>query len=247
MKKSFFVLAFFTLFANFSFAVDNQELREILSSEVKNSTFKPYIEQSSNGLVRLFVFNPSSANSATEISLIKQALEYASKVAAPYGKDLMEVKKSSYPRVKNFAIYALRKSQTEPYVLDMIGASDGETRAIASFPEKADIFRVFVFIDDSPYNPSNYKTVSKSEFLLETIVNFIHEVYGHAFEVINQPSLASASYGEQETRAYTVQLEGLKKLKQNYFGIFDASTQKLLDNYIEDTKAKIEYFKNNSY
>ncbi|GEM_PF-5705503 len=247
MKKLLFILAFFTLFANFSFAVDNQELREILSSEVKSSTFKPYIEQSSNGLVRLFVFNPSSANSTTEISLIKQALEYASKVAAPYGKDLMEVKKSSYPRVKNFAIYALRKSQTEPYVLDMIGASNRETRAIASFPEKADTFRVFVFIDDSPYNPSNYSKVSKSEFLLETIVNFIHEIYGHAFEVINQPSLASASYGEQETRAYTVQLEGLKKLKQNYGGIFDASTQKLLDNYIEDTKAKIEYFKNNSY
>lgn len=247
MKKLFFILAFFTLFTNFSFAVDNQELKEILSADVKNSTFKPYIEQSSNGLVRLFVFNPSSANSATEISLIKQALEYASKVAAPYGKDLMDVKKSSYPRVKNFAIYALRKSQTEPYVLDMLGAYNRETRAIASFPEKADTFRVFVFIDDSPYNPSNYSKVSKSEFLLETIVNFIHEVYGHAFEVINQPSLASASYGEQETRAYTVQLEGLKKLKQNYSGIFDSATQKQLDNYIEDTKAKIEYFKNNSY
>ncbi len=247
MKKLFFILAFFTLFTNFSFAVDNQELKEILSADVKNSTFKPYIEQSSNGLVRLFVFNPSSANSATEISLIKQALEYASKVAAPYGKDLMDVKKSSYPRVKNFAIYALRKSQTEPYVLDMIGAYNRETRAIASFPEKADTFRVFVFIDDSPYNPSNYSKVSKSEFLLETIVNFIHEIYGHAFEVINQPSLASASYGEQETRAYTVQLEGIKKLKQNYSGIFDSATQKQLDNYIEDTKAKIEYFKNNSY
>ncbi len=247
MKKLFFILMFFTLFTNFSFAVDNQELKNILAGNVKNSNFKPYIEQSSNGLVHLFIFNPSSSDSSTETALIKNAINYASKVAAPYGKNLMDIKKSSFPKVKNFSVYVLRKSQTDPFVLDMIGAASSGTKAIASYPESGDSFRVFVFIDDSPYNPDSYQNISQSEFLLETIINFIHEVYGHAFEVIKQPSLASTSYGEQEVRAYSVQLDGLLKLKQNYASLFDAKTQKLLDNYIEDTKAKVSYFKNNSY
>ncbi len=247
MKKLFFIFGFLAVMAQFSFAVENQELKDILSSEVKESSFKPYIEESSGGLVRLFIFNPSSASSSTEIDLIKKAIKYASQVSAPGGRNLMDIKKSSYPKVKNFSVYVLRKSQTEPYVLDMIGANDSAVRAIASYPQSADTFRMFVFIDDSPYNPDSYKKISKDEFLLETIINFIHEVYGHSFEVIKNPSLASQSYGEQEVAAYSVQLEGLKKLKQNHSGLFDGSTQKLLDNYIEDTKAKIAYFKNNSY
>lgn len=247
MKKIFLLFTFLVLGINFALGVENQELKEILASEVRNSNFKPYIEQSSNGLVKMFVFNPSSANSSTEASLIKQAIKYASDVAAPYGKNLMDIKKSSYPKVKKFSIYALRKSQTEPYVLSMIDATSSETRAIASYPESADTFRVFVFIDDSPYNPSNYNNISQSEFLLETIVNIIHEVYGHAFEVIKNPSLAQKASSEQELIAYTVQLEGLKKLKQKHANLFDSSTQKLLDSYIKDTEVKIEYFKNNAY
>jgi hypothetical protein len=247
MRKLFLLFTFLSLFANFSFALDNQELRELVSRDLKNSNFKPYIEQNSGGLVRLMVFNPSSANSSSELSLIKKAINYASSVAAPYGRNLMDIKKSSYPKVKNFSVYVLRKSQTEPAALNMIGAASSEVRAIAVFPETADNFRMFVFIDDSPFNPEKYSKVSEGEFLLETIVNFIHEVYGHAFEVIKNPSLASRSSGEQEVIAYTVQLEGLKKLKQNYSSAFDAQTQKLLDTYIEDTKLKIEYFKNNSY
>lgn len=247
MKKLFLFLAFFSIFAQFVFAVDNQELKNILAGNVKNSNFKPYIEQSSNGLVLLFIFNPSSSNSSTETALIKNAINYASKVAAPYGKNLMDIKKSSFPKVKNFSVYVLRKSQTDPFVLDMIGATSSGTKAIASYPESGDSFRVFIFIDDSPYNPDSYQNISQSEFLLETIINFIHEVYGHAFEVIKQPSLASTSYGEQEVRAYSVQLDGLLKLKQNHASLFDAKTQKLLDHYIEDTKAKVAYFKNNSY
>lgn len=247
MKKLFFVLAFFSLFTNFTFAVNNQEIKEILSPDAKDISFEPYIEQNSGGLVRLLVFNPSSANSSKEIALIKKAVNYASEVAVPNGTNLMKFSKSSYPRVKNFSIYALRKSQTDPEVLNMLGATSYETRAIASFPDSADTFRVFVFIDDSPYNPSSFNNISESEFLLETTINFIHEVYGHAFEVIKQPSLANKSNAEQEIRAYTVQLEGLKKLKQNHFGSFDTQTQKLLDTYIEDSKHKIDYFKENSY
>ena len=247
MKKIFLFFTFLVLGINFALAVDNQELKEILAPEAKNIKFAPYIEENPGGLVRLFIFNPSSANSSTEVSLIKQAINYASDVAAPYGKNLMDVKKSSYPKVKNFSVYVLRKSQTEPYVLNMIGANSVETRAIASYPQTADTVRIFVFIDDSPYNPSNYNNISKSEFLLETIVNFIHEAYGHAFEVIKNPSLAKKSNAEQEIVAYTVQLEGLKKLKQKHSGIFDESTKKLLDNYIKDTEFKIAYFKNNNY
>lgn len=243
MKKIFFITAFLFLFVYGAFALDNQELKDIVSGELKNSTFKPYIEQNSGGLVRLLVFNPSSANSSKEVNLIKQALNYASSVAAPYGKNLMDIKKSSYPKIKNFSVYVLRKSQTEPYVLNMIGAASSEVGAIASFPSSADSFRVFIFIDDSPYNPSNYKTISEGEFLLETTINFIHEVYGHAFEVIKKPSLATKSNAEQEIAAYSVQLEGLKKLKQNYSNAFDAQTQKLLDMHIKDTQAKIDYFK----
>jgi hypothetical protein len=78
-------------------------------------------------------------------------------------------------------------------------------------------------------------------------MNFIHAVSGHASEVIDAPNLAKHSFGEQELRAYTVQLEGLKKLKQKHANLFDSSTQKLLDIYIKDTQAKIDYFKNNSY
>ena len=240
-------LAFFSIFAQFVFAVDNQELKNILAGNVKNSNFKPYIEQSSNGLVHLFIFNPSSSNSSTETALIKNAINYASKVAAPYGKNLMDIKKSSFPKVKNFSVYVLRKSQTDPAVLNMIGATAGGVRAITSYPPSADSFRVFVFIDDSPYNPNADKKFSQSEFLLETTINFIHEAYGHAFEIIKDPRVAKQSYGEQEVKAYLVQLDGLVKLKQRHYGVFDSSTQKLLDAYIEDTKAKIDYFKNNSY
>lgn len=247
MKKLFLFAIFAVLFAQISFAVKNQELKDILSSDLKNSSFEPYIEQSSNGLVRLFIFNPSSASFSAETDLIKEAIEYASKVAAPSGRSLMDIKKSSYPSVKNFSVYVLRKGQTDPAVLNMIGANASGARAIASYPESADTFRIFVFIDDSPYNPDSYKKISKDEFLLETIINFIHEVYGHAFEVIKNPSLAKQNYAKQEVKAYSVQLEGLKKLKQKHANLFDASTQKLLDNYIEDTKVKIEYFKNNSY
>lgn len=247
MKKLFFILAFFSLFTNFTFAVNNQEIKEILSPDAKDISFEPYIEQNSGGLVRLFIFNPSSANSSTETALIKKALNYASKVAAPYGKNLMDIKKNAYPKIKDFAIYVLRKTQTEPEVLNMIGAASSEVSAIASFPESADTFRVFVFIDNSPYNPNYYGHLSENGFLLETIVRFIHEVYGHAFEVIKNPSLARQSSSEQEIRAYSVQLEALKKLKQNHANIFDEQTKKMLDVYIEDTKLKIEYFKNNSY
>lgn len=246
MKKLFFIFGLF-LFTQFSFAVENQELKDILARDVKNSNFKPYIEQSSNGLVRLFIFNPSSASFSAEADLIKKAIKYSSEVAGPGGRNFMDIKKNSYPKVKNFAVYVLRKNQTEPGVLNMIGANSSEVRAIASYPESADSFRVFVFIDDSPYNPDSYKKISKDEFLLETIINFIHEVYGHAFEVIDDPNLAKKSFGEQEVRAYTVQLEGLKKLKQKHANLFDSSTQKLLDIYIKDTQAKIDYFKNNSY
>lgn len=247
MKKLFFVLVFLGIFANFALALDNQELKDLVAGEVKNINFNPYIEQTNGGLVRLLIFNPSSANSSKEVALIKKAINYASNVAAPYGADLMNLRKSSYPKVKDFAVYVLRKSQTERGVLNMLGAASRETRAIASFPSSADTFRVFVFIDDSPYNPSHFDSVSETEFLLETIVNFIHEVYGHAFEVIKQPSLANKSNAEQEIRAYSVQLEGLKKLKQKHASVFDSATQKMLDNYIEDTKLKIDYFKNNSY
>lgn len=246
MKKLFFIFGLF-LFTQVSFAVENQELKDILSADMQNSTFKPYIEQNSAGLVRFFIFNPSSSSSSSEQDLIKKALNYASSVAAPYGAKLMDIKKSSYPKVKNFAVYVLRKSQTEPAVLNMIGAASGEVRAITVFPESADNFRVFVFIDDSPYNPDLYSSASKDEFLLETIINFIHEVYGHAFEVIKDPYLAKKSSGEQEVKAYSVQLEGLLKLKQNYTNIFDTETKKLLDIYIKDTQTKIDYFKNNSY
>lgn len=246
MKKLFFIFGLF-LFTQVSFAVENQELKDILARDLKNSNFKPYIEQSSNGLVRLFIFNPSSASFSAEADLIKKAIKYSSEVAGPRGQNFMDIKKNSYPKVKNFAVYVLRKSQTEPDVLNMIGANSSEVRAIASYPESADSFRVFVFIDDSPYNPNSYKKISKDEFLLETIINFIHEVYGHAFEVIDDPNLAKQSFGEQEVRAYNVQLEGLKKLKQKHANLFDSSTQKLLDIYIKDTQAKIDYFKNNSY
>lgn len=246
MKKLFFIFGLF-LFTQVSFAVENQELKDILARDVKNSNFKPYIEQSSNGLVRLFIFNPSSASFSAEADLINRAIKYASEVAGPSERNFMDIKKNSYPKVKNFAVYVLRKSQTEPDVLNMIGANSSEVRAIASYPESADSFRVFVFIDDSPYNPNSYKKISKDEFLLETIINFIHEVYGHAFEVIDDPNLAKQSFGEQEVRAYNVQLEGLKKLKQKHANLFDSSTQKLLDIYIKDTQAKIDYFKNNSY
>ena len=247
MKKLFLFFAFVALFTQFSFAVDNQELKDLLADGVKNSNFKPYIEESSDKLVRLLIFNPSSANSATEIDLIKKAIFYASEAAAPYSTNLLDLRKNSYSNVKDFVVYVLRKSQTEPAVLNMIGANSGEVRAIASFPDSADTFRVFVFIDDSPYNPASFNNISQNEFLLETIINFIHEVYGHAFEVIKSPSLARQSNADQEIRAYTVQLEGLKKLKQNRAGLFDAKTKKLLDIYIEDTKAKIEYFKANNY
>ncbi len=247
MKKLFLFLAFLAIFAQFSFAVENQELKDILARDVKNSNFKPYILEKSGGLVRLFIFNPSSADFSAETDLITKAMELASEVSAPNGRNLMDIKKSSYPKVKNFSVYVLRKSQTEPYVLNMIGATSGGVRAITSYPESADNFRVFVFIDDSPYNPDSYKKISKDEFLLETIINFIHEAYGHAFEIIKDPRVAKQSYGEQEVKAYLVQLEGLKKLKQKHSALFDGSTQKLLDNYIEDTKAKINYFKNNSY
>ena len=247
MKKLFLFFAFAVLFAQFSFAVENRELKDILAKSVKSSTFKPYILEKSGGLVRLFIFNPSSADFSAETDLITKAMELASEVSAPNGKNLMDIKKSSYPKVKNFSVYVLRKSQTDPAVLNMIGATAGGVRAITSYPPSADSFRVFVFIDDSPYNPNADKKFSQSEFLLETTINFIHEAYGHAFEIIKDPRVAKQSYGEQEVKAYLVQLDGLVKLKQRHYGVFDSSTQKLLDAYIEDTKAKIDYFKNNSY